>query len=285
MTIITQPGVYADLPNDEYHADPVPSELGGSLSSSGARRLLPPSCPAKFRWNADHGQAPTDVFDFGHAAHGLALGDGPELVKVDAADWRTKAAKEAREAARTAGKVALLPEDYAAVHAMAKALREHPIATRLFSDGLPEQSLFWVDEWAGVWRRARLDWLPNGGRGRPIIPDYKSTRSADPDAISKHLADYGYDLQAAWYLDAVRALLGADDAAFVFVFQEKDPPYLVTVVEPDPIALEIGRDKARRAIDLFAECTESGSWPGYSDDIELIGLPAWAQRRHYQETA
>lgn len=38
---ITEPGVY-DLPAEVYHADPVE---GGSLSSTGARKLLPPSCP------------------------------------------------------------------------------------------------------------------------------------------------------------------------------------------------------------------------------------------------
>lgn len=281
MTTITEPGVY-DIPNDVYHADPVPA---GSLSSSGARKLLPPSCPAKFKYERDHGQAPTDTFDFGHAAHGLALGDGPDLVKVDAGDWRTKAAQEQREAARAEGKVALLAADYAAVHAMADALRDHPIASRLFTNGKPEQSLFWIDEDDDVWRRARLDWLPQGSGGRLIIPDYKSTRSAAPDAISKHLADYSYHGQAAWYLDAVHALGLAEDAAFVFVFQEKAPPYLVTVAEPDPMALRIGREQNRRAIEVFAECQATDTWPGYSTDIELIGLPAWVENRYLRETA
>ncbi len=37
MTPITAPGVYV-IPADDYHADPVP---GGSISASGARRILP----------------------------------------------------------------------------------------------------------------------------------------------------------------------------------------------------------------------------------------------------
>jgi hypothetical protein len=77
-TVITQPGVY-DLPADVYHADPVPAELGGSLSSSGAKLLLPPSCPAIYQWARTH---PTysDAFDFGHAAHKKVLGAGAEIV-------------------------------------------------------------------------------------------------------------------------------------------------------------------------------------------------------------
>ena len=60
---ITAPGVY-DIPAEDYHRDPVP---GGSLSSTGARKLLPPSCPAKFRYEQDNPPTPTAALDFGQA--------------------------------------------------------------------------------------------------------------------------------------------------------------------------------------------------------------------------
>ena len=75
-----------------YHGDPVP---GGSLSSTGARKLLPPSCPALFRWQQDH-PVHKDVFDFGSAAHRLVLGAGPEIALLDYDNMRTKAAQEER---------------------------------------------------------------------------------------------------------------------------------------------------------------------------------------------
>ena len=74
--MIVDPGVYT-LPADEYHADPV---KGGSLSSSGARKIL--ECPARFRWERDHPPVPTDAFNFGHAAHKLVLGAGPDVEVV-----------------------------------------------------------------------------------------------------------------------------------------------------------------------------------------------------------
>lgn len=282
-TVITKPGVYPDLTADQYHADPVP---GGSLSSSGARRLLPPSCPALYRWEQDTPQPPKAEFELGHAAHKLVLGTGPELAVIDVNDWRTKAAQQKRREARERGAVPLKRSEHEQVQAMASALAAHPVASALFGEGLgePEQSLFWRDPQAGIWRRARLDWLPSPRPGRMVIPDYKTAAAVDEDSIAKAVENHGYHQQAAWYLDGARALRLAEDAAFVFVFQAKDPPYLVHVVELDSLALRIGAAKNRRAIDTYRECRETGRWPGFADrEITSIPLPAWAERRDTEE--
>lgn len=275
----TIPGVY-DIPAELYHADPIP---GGSLSSTGARKLLPPSCPALFKYEQDHPQAPRKEFDLGTAAHQLVLGDGPQLVRIDADEWRSNAVKAEVAAVRAAGAIPLKPAEYEQVHAMAAALRAHPVASTLLAPGrgLPEQSLFWQDRPTGIWRRARLDWLPNPGTGRMIIPDYKTTRDASFDAIQKAVHAYGYHQQADWYLSGARSLGLADqDAVFLFIFQEKNPPYLVTVCQLDGAAMRIGRELNRTAIELYAHCSKTGRWPGYSDDIELVPLPAWVERQY-----
>lgn len=278
---ITEPGVY-DMPNAVYHADPVP---GGSLSSTGARRLIEPSCPAKFAWIREHGEEPKAHYDLGHAAHRAVLTEGEVIEVVDAEDWRTKAAREARDAARVAGKIPLLAKDASVVEAMAAQIREHPIAGRLFApgSGLAEQSLFWRDKDSGIWRRARLDWLPHvTARRRMVVPDYKSTTAADPESLRASVARWGYHQQAAWYLDGVEALglSPGHKPALVFVFQEKDPPYVVTVVELDMKAHAIGRLRNRRAIDTYVQCTETGRWPGYSDEVVLVDLPHWVTNEY-----
>lgn len=162
------PGVY-DIPADEYHADRT------SLSSSGARKLLPPSCPALFRWEQDHPQPPKKTFEIGTAAHQMVLGAGPELVVVDRERWDTNAVKAEVAAIRETGAVPLKPSQYAEIKAMAAALRAHPLAAALLDPeyGKPEQSLFWRDPETGVNCRARLDWLPDSDGGRMLAPDYK----------------------------------------------------------------------------------------------------------------
>ncbi|WP_128977250.1 PD-(D/E)XK nuclease-like domain-containing protein [Streptomyces roseicoloratus] len=277
---ITGPGIYPNLAVEEYHAH------RESLSSTGARTIL--KAPALFRHEQDHPQPRRAVFDFGTAAHKLVLGDGPELVAVDAGDWRTKAARAERDEVEAAGGIALLAADYDRVHDMADALRRHPIASAVFAPGAgrPEQSLFWTDRPTGVMRRARLDWLPYPRGGRLIVADYKTTVSASPEALARTVDTYGYHQQAAWYLDGVRALeLGDESAVFLLVFQEKTAPYLITVVQLDLLTLRVGAAKNRRALQVYAECTASGRWPGYVSDDQphFLSLPPWALARDTEE--
>lgn len=279
QVVVDEPGVY-DMPEDLYHADPVP---GGSLSASGAKLLLPPSCPALYRYRRDHPKT-SAAFDYGTAAHKYVLGQGPTVTVVEGDRWDTKAAKAEVAAIRETGGIALKQRDLDQVEAMAAAIRAHPLASALFdaSCGEAEQSLFWVDDEFGIWRRARLDWLPWTRTGRRlIIGDYKTAAAVDPDSVRKAVANYGYYISAAQYTDAARALGLDDDPAFLLVFQMKDPPYLVNVVQLDDDAIRAGRERMQRACEMFRDCTQTGIWPGYSDDIETISLPPWV--RHVEE--
>ncbi|MEV0616097.1 PD-(D/E)XK nuclease-like domain-containing protein [Nonomuraea sp. NPDC050404] len=280
---VSEAGLY-DMPDELYHLDPVE---GGSLSSSGARKLLPPHCPAIYKHERDNPPAPKKQFDLGHAAHKLVLGSGPELVRIDAERWDTKKVKEAVATVRADGGIPLKPGEYQQVHDMADAIRRHRIASALFDPehGQPEQTLIWQDRPTGVWRRARLDWLPNRSDGRLIIPDYKTSHSADPGAIARTVYQFGYYQQADWYMDGGETLGLGEDPAFLFVVQAKDAPYLITVVELTRSAIHIGRERNRQALEVYAECTAAGHWPGYSDDIELISLPGWVENQHLQEVS
>jgi hypothetical protein len=263
-------GVIADMPEDEYHAHP-------ALSSSGARRLLAPSCPALFRHEQLHGQQQHDCFDFGSAAHHMVLGTGREIYVVDAADWRTGAAKKEREAARAAGMIPLLTHEYDQAQAMADALRQHPMAAELLNDGDVEQSLFWTDAETGVACRARPDVMAIGR-----LVDYKTTADPSPAAVAKSVATYGYHQQADWYLTGAIALdLIEPDADFYFIFQGKTPPHLVTVIDLDDTALTVGRERNVQSRRIFRDCTAADSWPAWSTDIETVSLPAWALREHW----
>lgn len=266
------PGVYDGIAEDVYHADRT------SLSVSGAKKLLPPSCPALFRYEQDNGQPHKAAFDFGRAAHTSVLGVGESVIVCDFPDWKTKAAREKRDEVYAQGYTPLLQHEYDQIIGMTRALRQHPIASALLDPehGKPEQSLYRTDEATGVTLRARYDWLPDVTGGRLVIPDYKTARCAEPGVFARAAASYGYHMQAAWYVDMAEGLGLATDVSFVFVVQEKTAPYLVSVVALDDEALEIGRRKNREAIELYARCVADDHWPSWSDGIEYVSLPAWA---------
>ena len=273
---ITEPGIYDGIANEDYHRDPIPAK---SLSVSGAKMLLAPSTPAHFRYSQDNPGEHKDVFDFGTAAHSVVLEGSEECLKViDAPDWRTKKAQEEKASAYAHGKTPLLTKDLAQVRAMAKAIKAHPIASKLFSNGKPEQSAFWQDKATGVWRRARFDWLPEIDHNRRlIIPDYKTAVSAATSKFAKVAGDLRYYMQDAWYRDAIREMNIHQDVAFVFVVQEKTAPYAVNVIELDTVAVKLGREMNRKAIEVFDLCQRTGTWPQYSG-INLTSLPLWAER-------
>jgi hypothetical protein len=270
----TVTGVY-DIPPEVYHAD------RRFLSQSGAKLLLPPSCPAKFAWWNEHPRPPKQEFDLGHAAHRLALGAGAELVTVPEHNWRTKRAQEAAALARDDGKIPMLLPEMAQVTEMVNAL--HRQVPGLFGpSGYAEQTLIWQDSWTGVWCKAMLDWSRAMDTGGRVVADYKTCNDASDEAVGKAIARWGYHLQAAWYLDGVGAVGGGGRIAFVF--QEKTEPYAVNVVDLDEEALAIGRARARRAREIYRDCVESGQWPGYHKGaITRISLPRWAVYQHENE--
>lgn len=273
---VTTPGLY-DLPEQDYFADPVPE---GSLSQSGAKTLLRKS-PAHYAWEREHGRPNKREFDFGHAAHAEVLGVGAEVAVIEADDFRTKDSREQRDAAYGEGKTPILAKDYAKVLAMADAIRAHPIAPQLLNpgNGKPEQSAFWRDERTGIWCRARYDWLPEAAGGRLLLPDFKTSPSADPREFGRKAFDFGYACQAAWYSDGLRQLGYADEVAFLFVVQEREAPYSVSIIELDRPALRVGEMEMRRAREVYARCVETGTWPDYGDDVHLVSLPSWAETR------
>lgn len=274
--MITEPGLYGDIPEDEYHRDPV---MGGSLSVSSSKWLLPPFPPAKFRYAQDHPHVPTKAMDLGTTVHALVLGKGADIAVLDYDDWRTKDAKQARDAAAADGMIPMLAKDWQEASAIARAVLDHPTAGALLSGTDAEVSMFWHDEETDIWLRGRMDAMTLGYQ-MPTIVDFKTTKDASKDGFGKSVADYGYARQDPHYRDGLAACLGCkpDDIDFVFAVVETEPPYLVATYRIDAAAVDVGREQNRIAREIYAACTESGIWPGYSEEIEDLSLPYWRRR-------
>jgi hypothetical protein len=278
------PGIYA-IPVESYHADEIAA--GGdsletpTLSASIANILINKSpahaAAAHPRLNPDLERVESDKFDIGTAAHRLLLEGDNAIDVVDAADWRTAAAKEARATARGAGRIALLPKQAEAVVATTAAARVqlsgHSAQPPLFTDGKPEQTLVWEDA-HGVICRARLDWLRDD---YAAVDDLKTTSaSADPEKWTRTMYGMGGDVQVAFYMRGVERLTGIKPV-FRFVVVETYPPYALSVVDLAPSALALADDKVQRAIDLWATCLENDFWPAYPTSVASIEVPTYEE--------
>jgi hypothetical protein len=265
---MTESQIIADLPDEQYHA------ARDSLSFSGAKLLLPPSCPAKFRERMDNPPKPKPEFTFGHAAHRLVLGKGAEIVEVDAPNWKTKAAQEIRNTACN-GVAPMLTHELEIAREMERAVRAHPIAGPLFETGEAEMSLYATDPATGVRLRGRTDWLTTLD-GQYFVVDFKTSDTAEPQTFARKGAGYLYHGQHAWYEDLVKAVGLSDSPRFVDVVVEKTRPYVVTVVEYDAQSVAEGRRLNRMAIDIYAGCVATNTWPDYGPIIHSISVPEWA---------
>jgi hypothetical protein len=272
---ITREGLYPDLGEAEYHADPAPAADGGSLSSTGARKITPPNTPAHYRWWREHGEPPKRAYDLGHAAHAMVLGRGWPVAVVTAENWKRQAAQDAAAAARAEGMVPLLTAEWQQVKDMAAELRRHPEASALLGEDCEvEQSMFWRSPLTGRWCRARVDAIRAGERR---FADYKtSARRADRASFERQVNEHGYHQQGGWYEGGLRAVGWHEDPECLFVVHEVTPPYCVNVFQLDDEARRAGRGRNQVAEHWFDKCTTSGEWPGYQG-IDLASLPAWAR--------
>lgn len=277
-----QPGIH-DIPERVYHADPADEP---SLSNSLLKVLLT-KCPRHAwmqhpRLNPNFVRQPDkEAFDLGTAAHSLLLEGIDKAVMCAFKDWKTDASKEARDTARKAGMIPMLPGQYEATLSMAEAAQRYIEAGALrglLQRAKAEHSIIWRDSEHGINCRSRLDLLdlqPPGSLPGPVIYDYKTTSAENPGEFIRNMPAHGYDVQAAFYRRGLRQL-GHADARFIFLVQETAAPFLCYLVEPSNVMADLGDAKVDRGMRLWAECLRKDWWPGYPPDVYQADPPVWA---------
>lgn len=270
-----------DLDEATYHADPCPEP---SLSSSIAKLLVGRSPRhawlAHPRLNPQPHESNESKFDLGSAFHTLMLGKGAEIEPIDAADWRTKAAKDARDAARAAGKIPMLASQATRALRMrdlvSAQIAEHEEARPALEAGTPERTIVWRED-NGIWCRALLDWMPETGSA---YPDLKTTDAgADPEGWGRVMFNVGCDIQDAFYRRGLQKLGICPQPYLLFVVAETDEPHLIATHRCGLAAAAIADRKVESAIRLWKHCLEGNRWPGYSRATAWQEPPVWLEEQ------
>ena len=264
---ITEPCYVANMPADIYHAH-------DSASSSGLRLLL--RSPDHFKNGEEKDQ--TRAMVLGSALHMACLEpdifyDTYRLLRSS----ENRMTSEYKTAKKEFGEeFVLVKPEIERIEGMAKSLKDLVILNYwLYENDYSHKELsgFAIDPETGLMCRHRFDAYI--GRIATAI-DLKTTTDARKPAFEKKILDFGYHIQAAFYADQYNWITGEKIEKFIFAAIETSAPYAVKVYELEQDSMEAGRKKYRQALNEYAQCKASDTWPSYDQEIETIGIPQWA---------
>ena len=193
-------------------------------------------------------------------------------------------------------------QEFDIIGKMAKVFRAHDVF-KYINEGKAEVCIVWQDKHTGLMCKGRIDYaraaqaflfdlktttdasptafhLMCKGRtdyaraAQAFLFDLKTTTDASPTAFQRSLYNYRYFQQAAFYCDGWQALTN-DMPTFVFIAVEKSAPHAIAAYECHENTIAAGRKAYIEAITRYAECLETGKWPGYSN-VQMMNLPNWA---------
>ncbi|MEO8040333.1 MAG: PD-(D/E)XK nuclease-like domain-containing protein [Betaproteobacteria bacterium] len=219
------------------------------VSSSALRRFLRTGKPPEQAMIPD--PTPRDA-SLGDALHALLLEPERFAESYLPLDRETAAPSDADQTA-TESRIRLSADEATALKSMQRAILTHakaPLANWLAA-GEKELSIYWTDTTGGRWK------------GRPdcfsgeVILELKTTSDVRPARFAKARRRFGYDLQAALYLEGVARLTGSRPR-FLYVTVETTRPHVVWVHELGAEELNfacVALDEARTLFNRARLCT------------------------------
>lgn len=283
-------GLHYGVKASVYHADPCEQP---SLSSTVARTIIEKSIEHAHSEHPRLGgnkRESTPAMDLGSVVHALMEGDGEHIggdyVLGDFDSYRSKDAQAWRAGIEAAGGIPVLERDLEAARPIAASLRAHAADgctnSPFASHGKSEVTAIWRE--GDVFCRARYDRLVLDPTGFADIWDWKKTSSVSDFAISCAVRDYGYHIQAAFYIRGLIACLPEyrGRVSFTFGFVEEKAPHAVRRVCLTPTYLQKGDREASRAIAEWGAALSQNRWydlrsfetmqldmPAYMEDDEI----------------
>lgn len=269
---ILSQGIHLDVSAAEYHA-------AAGVSNS-ALKIFGSQSPAHYRASLDEPREETDAMKKGTIFHKCILevskfGEGvSHFTRPEGMKFTTKDGIAWRDTHSTLP--ILTADEQRNMLGARKAVYSDPIAAALLNGrGTNETSVIAKHSSTGLTLKIRPDRLTEDKDGRPWILDLKSTD--DVRRFSYTARDFYYDQQGVFYPD-VADMAGVQDALFVFLVVELEPTYRihgVRLVQLDDETQRKARENYERLLLQWAQCEESGVWPGYPSSIELMSVKRW----------
>lgn len=241
--------------------------------------------PEKFKWFLDHPAEQTPAMAFGSACHKYILENvdfASEYAVAPKLDRRTKDGKEAfaKFEEENAGKTIISQDDVDVMYEMRIALMKCKLADKLINGkGETEKAFFWKDPETREMCKIKCDRIVRYNR-RLYVVDYKTCLCAETNRFNSEIFRLGYHFQAGMYTEGVmRSKKTKKRPGFLFVAQEKKPPYSVNVIEVSEEVMAAGVAKFHELMETYHNCKALDNWPGYmtGDIPNDTFVPTWMQ--------
>lgn len=231
--------------------------------------------PAHYQYILTHPREDTPTLKMGRAIHAAVL--TPTAYKREWAvipadiNRRTKAGQEEYNLflAENEGKELLTAEESETVKGIVKAIRKNRDAAELLKGTRREVPVFWTND-QGIKCKCRIDAVKPG-----IMVDLKTAADASSDTFVRDALKYGYDVQAAHYIEGYSETGGGKTPKWFFIVIEKTEPYTVNIMKAGSDFIDHGIVRRNKLLQTLAECREKNSFPGYG--INEIIMPKWAE--------
>lgn len=180
---------------------------------------------------------------FGRAYHVAMLEPNEFNNKVlvfDSATRTTKGYKEFKEKNSQASTI-ILQKEYDKIMYMQDVLFSHSeVKDLLHKGGEREIANAWKDKDTEVFCKGKADY-----RNDKVLIDLKTTSDGSFYGFSNSCKKYGYDRQSAFYMD------GFDCDEFIFITQEKERPYNVSIFYAGDEFVDRGRQEYKYLLDVY----------------------------------
>lgn len=281
-------GMHLDIPNDVYHDD-------RTAASSTWLKLVDSKTLYHLRSYLDSPPA--------EKSPALLMGAAVDCLIFEPDKWdqqfivapelnlRTNDGKAAmaalKEQASKENKLIVRHEHHQEALATAQSVRTNPVMADILKRGVAQPVFIWDDPVTFMRCKCKLDWYDEE---TGTVYDLKTAVDASPDAFAKAVANFGYHIQQAFYMDGIRCL-GYPAKRFVFCVQEKPDnrntfeahPNLMAFYELDSDDDEAGRDAYSSSIMAIQYALRNNDWPGYTNEVLQITRPGWARRKDAED--
>ena len=291
-----EPGVYYDLPAEEYHAIRLPSNsILSQLDRSPAHALHAMETPFE----------PSDEMKLGTAMH-MSLWEPERFERTYMKAGRCSAIKkgdgkpcendgnifhDGRWVCGVHGKgivmdptIQIVTESMmTSIRGMTESIQNHPSARRLLDrPSKQEATIIFRDPATEIMCKMRVDRLIQWSASQYVIADLKTTSDSSEDGFSFSAFKRGYFRQGAMYIRGAHAV-GLNVAKFVDMAVESDAPFNCSTYQFDDADLSLAHEEVTQLLLEYDNCEKTGKWPGYSENFVTLRMPDSSRRKLEKE--